>query len=84
MKRKKGEDEGEEKEGEEGEGDLHAPRRRRVVFSGSSFARQSGLCFVGVCFSVVVFSDSPPGKLGFIFFNFILLSSSSFLFESDL
>ena len=45
----------EEEEGEKGEGDLPAPRRRRVVFSGSSFARQSGLSSVGVCLLVVVF-----------------------------
>ena len=39
MKWKKGEEEGEEEEGEEGEGDLPAPRRRRVVFSGSNSSR---------------------------------------------
>ena len=45
------EEEEEEEEGEEGEGNLHAPRRRRVVFSGSSSAQQSGLGSVGFCSS---------------------------------
>ena len=75
MKRKREEEKEEEEEGEEGEGDLPAPRHRRVVFSSSSFARQLGLSSVGVCLSVVGFSGSPSGKLGFIF----LISSFSVL-----
>ena len=53
----KEEEEEEEEEIEEGEGDLPAPRRRRVVFFGSSFALQSGLGSIGVCSSVVTSSS---------------------------
>ena len=52
------EEEEEEEEGEEGEGDLLAPRHRRVVFFCSSSARKLGLGSIGVCSSVVT-SSSP-------------------------